>query len=73
MIQQQQGMTMQINSKGENVAEIQSLSSEVERLSRSVASWNTGIVIMMVIAAIAATGLVLVSSLLLSDPGNYQM
>ena len=37
---------------------IPDLISEVDRLSRSVSWWNSAIVVMMVVAAIAATGLV---------------
>jgi hypothetical protein len=46
-------------SKGEKVPEIESLTTEVGRLSTSVDSWNTAIIVMMIVAALAATGLVL--------------
>jgi hypothetical protein len=49
---------MQTNSKGENVPDIQSLAAEVSSLRGSVNGWNTVIVVMMVVAAIAAIGLV---------------
>lgn len=46
------------SSEGENVSEIQSLTAQAERLSQSVDSWNTWIIVLMVVAAVAATGLV---------------
>ena len=41
------------------MSNIQLLTTEVQRLSQSVDSWNTGIIVMMIVAAMAATGLVL--------------
>jgi hypothetical protein len=45
-------------SRGEKVDEIQSLTTEISRLSHSVDWWNSAIIVMMVVAALAATGLV---------------
>jgi hypothetical protein len=45
------------NSRGEKVDEIQSLSAQVEFLNGKVDWWNSAIVVMMVVAALAATGL----------------
>jgi hypothetical protein len=42
------------------------VSAEVERLTRSVDWWNTAIVVMMVVAALAATGLVVTQYLALT-------
>jgi hypothetical protein len=41
------------------VSEIQSLTSQVNELAQSVAFWNKTIIVMMIIAAIAAAGLVI--------------
>jgi hypothetical protein len=41
------------------VSEIQSLTSQVSELAQSVALWNKAIIVMMIIAAIAAAGLVI--------------
>jgi uncharacterized iron-regulated membrane protein len=49
---------MQTNSKGGDVTEINSLTDTVARLAASVAWWNTALIVMMVVAALAATGLV---------------
>ena len=49
---------MQTNSKGENVTELNSIADTVARLTASVAWWNTVLIVMMVVAALAATGLV---------------
>lgn len=46
------------NSRGENVDMIQSLTAQISRLSHSVDRWNSAIIVMMVAAALAATGLV---------------
>jgi hypothetical protein len=47
------------NSRGENVDEIQSLSAQIDLLSRKVDWWNTAIVVMVAVAALAATGLLI--------------
>lgn len=44
---------------GVDVSEIQSLSSEVDKLTQSVHFWNTAMIVIMFLAAIAATGLVM--------------
>jgi hypothetical protein len=46
-------------SRGENVDELHSLNSQVERLSATVDFWNSAIIVMMIIAALAATGLLI--------------
>ncbi len=45
-------------SNGENMPDIPTLTAEVERLTGAVTWWNAAILVMMVVAAIAATGLV---------------
>jgi hypothetical protein len=47
------------NSSGERVDEIQSLSAQIDLLSRKVDWWNTAIVVMVAAAALAATGLLI--------------
>jgi hypothetical protein len=42
-----------------DATEIQSLTTEIERLNRSVDWWNSAIIVMMVVAALAATGLLI--------------
>lgn len=49
---------MQTKSKGENVTEINSIADTVARLTASVTWWNAALIVMMVVAALAATGLV---------------
>jgi len=51
-------MPKQIHSNGENMPDVPFLTSEVARLSSAVSWWNTAILVMMVVAALAATGLV---------------
>lgn len=51
-------MFMAISTTGDHASEIGKLTSEVSRLSGKVDWWNSAIIVMMVIAAIAATGLV---------------
>lgn len=56
---QQARMTIEANnSRGENVDKIQSLTEQINRISHSVDRWNSAIIVMMVVAALAATGLV---------------
>ena len=52
-------MPIQHNSKDETMPTIPSLTAEVGRLSALVNWWNTAIVVMMIVAALAATGLVI--------------
>lgn len=47
------------NSRGDNVNEINKLNNEVARLSGAVDWWNSAIIVMMVVAALAATGLLI--------------
>jgi hypothetical protein len=52
------GMTNTLtSSRGENVDDIQSLGNQVTHLNSAVDWWNSAIIVMMIIAAIAATGL----------------
>lgn len=46
--------------KGKTVTEAQELSLKVNELTTSVNNWNTAIIIMMIVAALAATGLVII-------------
>jgi hypothetical protein len=48
----------QHHSNGENMPDVSSLTAEVGRYTSSVSFWNRAVVVMMVIAALAATGLV---------------
>ena len=51
-------MPKEAHSNGENMSDIPFLTSEVARLTGAVSSSNTAILVMMVVAAVAATGLV---------------
>jgi hypothetical protein len=56
----QKRMTIEAdNSRGERVDKIQSLTQQIHRLSHSADSWNGAIIVMMIVAALAATGLVI--------------
>jgi hypothetical protein len=52
-------MPRQTNSNGDNMPTISSLTDEINRLSESISRWNTAIIVLMVLAALAATGLVI--------------
>lgn len=47
------------HSDGEYMADIPSLTAEIDRLSQSVSFWNTAIIVLMVGVAVVATGLVI--------------
>lgn len=51
-------MPKQVHSNGEKVLDVPALTAEVSRLTGAVGWWNTAILVMMVVAAMAATGLV---------------
>jgi len=57
--QRQATMPRLTRSIGENMPTISSLTDEINRLSASISRWNTAIVVLMVLAALAATGLVI--------------
>lgn len=52
-------MPRQTPSNGENMPTISSLTDDINRLSESISRWNTAIIVLMVLAALAATGLVI--------------
>jgi hypothetical protein len=52
-------MPKQINSTGEKMPTISSLTDEINRLGESISWWNDAIIVLMVLAALAATGLVI--------------
>jgi len=48
----------QRDSNGEKMLDIPSLTAEVGRLSAAASFWNRVVIVMMIVAALAATGLV---------------
>lgn len=63
-------MTEAANSRGESVDDIQALNAEVSRLNGAVDWWNSAIIVMMVVAAVAATGLLVTQYIAFKKAGQ---